>query len=1133
MSVQSAPVSRAATDTKSPAETPANLARRIGQRVAAKPDGLIRSYRLDGHHRTGSYLALWRRAGDIAAALHRAGIIPGSPVVILAEDVVDHLPAIWACLRGGFVAVPLTGVAREAMHRDASAFERTLALLGDPCIITDEAFGSFARRHAAISPARHLPLASVEAVPPRVDAEPGMAPACLLATSGTTGRLKLAALSHATLIRRYLDAAPGPVATRPHALSVHPLDSISGHAVYLRHESWTQIGAHALAARPSVVLDAVEEFGISTVHMPSSLMGRILADENRAGRARNLGSLGRVALGAEPISPRAMREFAALLQRSGVPAGAVQAGYGSTETGPLVSGSGDGSAGDPDAAVRLGRPRAGVAMRIVGEAGTVLGDGEVGEVQVDCPAQTFSGYWGDPGLTHAGFAADGWWRTGDLGQLQDGELTLHGRLKEILIVHGRKFALADIDRALEAQLDPGDQAFSCVIAGAGHAAERLGIGFRCADAGPARHAAVAGALRAAVARRFGIDAGAVAAVETIPTARNGKLARAELARLVSDDLAQDRPAPADRGAEPSADAAATVTAIWRTVLGIDGPVDPHANFFDLGGDSLRALTLYVQLGENLGVHIESDAFFADPTLRALIARVGAGATATATTPPSDTAWPLPRDLRQRVLAPLETWPGERPTPSRLVVGHHTDGARPPIFWVLNTAPEPAKLASVLGDDQPLYAFRSDIELGDRNEDDVQAFALRYMAEIERICPEGPFFIGGHCHGGVIALAIAQHALRRKRHVPLLVLMDWAGELQAYAGRVLLVAGRRNHARNARRRFALPELAWHRAFGSFDVVEVDGSYALDDHSLPALGAVLTARMRTALSASAVLLPSEAYRASLSVDRIPRRMAPGRRTQIRIVVRNDSGQDWPETAVSGLTAGVRWSDADGDVVVRSTAAAPLPTIAAGAAVTVALDLAAPNQCGDYRLHIDLCEQGNRWFNADPAKATTIPVRVDHAWPVALGRRWRRARSQPDRARGPFAFDLASPALFCLVSGWSTPEAWGTWSEGPTAKLRLPLAGARGRWRALFTCKAFGPPHAPVTVQARGGSAAQAVDWSMPADVIVQRELDVDASGDDVTVQFTFPNPASPRDLGLAADSRQLGLGLIAVTLVRLSR
>ena len=181
-------------------------------------------------------------------------------------------------------------------------------------------------------------------------------------------------------------------------------------------------------------------------------------------------------------------------------------------------------------------------------------------------------------------------------------------------------------------------------------------------------------------------------------------------------------------------------------------------------------------------------------------------------------WRLPIVLKRKLVAALETWPGERLTPGRTMLAVNTGGSRPPIFWVFNDANEPGALAAKLGSDQPLYAFRSAYLISDYSEDDLQVLALRYMADIVATNPEGPFFIGGNCQGAIIALAIAQHALRRKLHVPLLILMDWAFTLQPYLGSVLLIAGRNNANHNAKRLFSRPELAWQRAFASCEFVQ---------------------------------------------------------------------------------------------------------------------------------------------------------------------------------------------------------------------------------------------------------------------------------------------------------------------------
>src|SRR4051794_1492819 len=104
------------------------------------------------------------------------------------------------------------------------------------------------------------------------------------------------------------------------------------------------------------------------------------------------------------------QDFARLLQRHGAPAGILSAGYGTTETGTLVTGSRDFLAYDPEQPVGLGRPRLGVSMRIVGDDGEILPVGEVGELEVRCPEKLFSRYWDPNCPADEGSTADGWWR---------------------------------------------------------------------------------------------------------------------------------------------------------------------------------------------------------------------------------------------------------------------------------------------------------------------------------------------------------------------------------------------------------------------------------------------------------------------------------------------------------------------------------------------------------------------------------------------------------------------------------------------------------------------------------------------------------------------------------------------------
>ena len=95
----------------------------------------------------------------------------------------------------------------------------------------------------------------------------------------------------------------------------------------------------------------------------------------------------------------------------------------------------------------VGRPFAGVEIRIVGENGAALPAGEVGEILCLNPS-VMREYLDDPEATKAAFT-DGWFHTGDLGYLdEDGYLHLVGRLKEIVISGGVNIHPAEIERVL-------------------------------------------------------------------------------------------------------------------------------------------------------------------------------------------------------------------------------------------------------------------------------------------------------------------------------------------------------------------------------------------------------------------------------------------------------------------------------------------------------------------------------------------------------------------------------------------------------------------------------------------------------------------------------------------------------------
>jgi malonyl-CoA/methylmalonyl-CoA synthetase len=95
----------------------------------------------------------------------------------------------------------------------------------------------------------------------------------------------------------------------------------------------------------------------------------------------------------------------------------------------------------------VGPPLPGVSARIVDEEGAVVGDNEVGEVEIRSP-HLFSAYWRRPDATAAAFR-DGWFRTGDVGvRSEDGYYTLRGRRGDLIISGGFNIYPREIEELL-------------------------------------------------------------------------------------------------------------------------------------------------------------------------------------------------------------------------------------------------------------------------------------------------------------------------------------------------------------------------------------------------------------------------------------------------------------------------------------------------------------------------------------------------------------------------------------------------------------------------------------------------------------------------------------------------------------
>ena len=96
----------------------------------------------------------------------------------------------------------------------------------------------------------------------------------------------------------------------------------------------------------------------------------------------------------------------------------------------------------------VGKPVVNLDVRILGPDDAPAEPGAQGEIALRGP-KVVSGYWKNPEATAAAFTADGWFRTGDIGHLdEDGYLYIDDRKKDMIVSGGENVATSEVERAL-------------------------------------------------------------------------------------------------------------------------------------------------------------------------------------------------------------------------------------------------------------------------------------------------------------------------------------------------------------------------------------------------------------------------------------------------------------------------------------------------------------------------------------------------------------------------------------------------------------------------------------------------------------------------------------------------------------
>ncbi|HEV7509099.1 MAG TPA: amino acid adenylation domain-containing protein [Thermoanaerobaculia bacterium] len=727
-------------DTATSAEAPACLHHLIAQRIAEAPEALA----VVCEDRRLTYGDLGRQSASLALRLRELGAGPGVPVVHFLDRSVEAIVGFAGILEAGGVYVPVD---------PAYPAERVAWILEDcrtPIVVTTS---GLAGRLPNGTPA--VLLDDLGGGAPLPEAGEGVGegsgvrlladhPAYIIYTSGSTGRPKGVVVQHGAMVsfaRALREAVYGEVygekagALRVGFNSSFSFDASIQQLVQLAWGHSLHVLPQAVRLDPAALVDTVRRQQLDVLDCTPSQLRLLL----NAGLGEGDAAPALVLVGGEAVDAD-LRDAALARSRQGRTR--FWNVYGPTECTVDTTAT-PFTAGTPP--TRIGRPLPNVRVHVVTASGNLAPLGVSGELRIG-GAGLARAYLGRPDLTAERFVPDPFggypggrlYRSGDLVRwLPDGSLDFLGRLDNQVKVRGYRIELGEIEAALGGL--PGVRE-AVVVAKSDRSVGSAG------SPGDLRLVAyVTGEVDTAALRQALRDKlpdfmlpSAMVALPALPLTPSGKVDRKALPEPDSG--------PAPGFVAPRTAVEEVLAEIWAELLGI-AHIGVHDNFFERGGHSLLAVLLMARIEKRLGTTLPLAALFSAPTLEALAALAETSG-----------GHPAGRKGRGSLVA-------IKPATNR-----DTDQA--PFFCVHPIGGNVLcylDLARHLAPDQPFYALQTPDDRPPTKS--IEEMAARYLAEVRRVQPQGPYRLGGWSMGGLVAFAMARQLAAEGQAPELLALID--------------------------------------------------------------------------------------------------------------------------------------------------------------------------------------------------------------------------------------------------------------------------------------------------------------------------------------------------------------------------
>jgi len=688
--------------------------------------------RQDGASMT--YAELNTMAESVAARLARDGAAKGDRVALLLERSPEAVAGLLGTLKLGAVCVPLDP------EYPNERIELILEDSGAKFILTRTELPTdlFVNEAAVIR-------IDADDTPPLVESTKVAStdPAYILYTSGSTGKPKGAVIPHRAIVRLVRDTNYcefGENETILHAAS--PCFDASTFEIY-----GALLNGGILALPPSgpfsvdAIATTIRDCGVTTLWLTSGLF-QVMVDE----RPEAFAKVRQLLTGGDVLSSdhglRLLERFSDIQLING---------YGPTENTTFTTYHQITRKDLNRASIPIGRPISNSTAWILDAAGEPVAPGIAGELYSGGDGLGLE-YLNRPELTAEKFvnhpSLGRLYRTGDLSRYRaNGEIEFLGRIDNQVKIRGYRVEPREIEATLTTF--PLVQQCKVVVRGSG-AAEKSLVAYVTPENGRKPDVVEMTEFLRGKFPGYMVPSACVV-VDVLPVNGSGKV----------DVKALPEPTKAQQAGDVRTltNTESVLIGMWKNLLSVD-EISPTDDFFDLGGHSLLGMRLFARIQEEFEVKLALGTIFRAPTVRTLAGLI-------------DQEKPEIEEPKSRGIS-LAVAPDEDIATTTVAIQPHGD--LPPLFAVHGGDGGVVfyrGAASKLEKNRPFYAFEAPAltASGPIPEETIETTATRYLAEMRKVQPIGPYHLCGYSFGGVVAYEMAAQLGRLGEDVCFLGLFD--------------------------------------------------------------------------------------------------------------------------------------------------------------------------------------------------------------------------------------------------------------------------------------------------------------------------------------------------------------------------